>query len=87
MRVVTGLCLLLAATNSIAGERKEVKKAAPAKPANGIRTPGVQIPFDSLASELAYQLEAPAAWLGATDALWIPAKTSLLRVDPKAKEK
>ena len=52
MRVVTGLCLLLAATNSLAGERKEVKKATPAKPANGIRTPGVQIPFDSLASEL-----------------------------------
>jgi virginiamycin B lyase len=89
MRLATGLCCLLAAVFAAAGERKdvkEIKKAALARPAGGIRTPGVQIPFASLVSELAYETEAPAGWVGATDAVWIPAKTSLLRVDPKAKE-
>jgi virginiamycin B lyase len=89
MRVVTGLCCLLAATGAVAGERKEVKdvkKPAPVRPANGIRTPGVQIPFASLTSELAYDFDAPAPWIGTTDSVWIPAKTSLLRVDSKAKE-
>lgn len=88
MRLVTGLCCLLAAAFAVAGERKdakEIKKAA-ARPAGGIRTPGVQIPFASLVSELTYETEMPAGWLGVTDSLWIPAKTSLFRVDPKAKE-
>jgi streptogramin lyase len=90
MRVPTGICVLLAAAFASAGDRKdakEIKKPIPARPANGVRTPGVQIPFASLASELAYTIEAPPApWLAATDVLWIPAKQSLLRVDPKAKE-
>ena len=89
MRRVIGLCGLLAAAFAVAGERKdvkEIKKTAAARPAGGIRTPGVQIPFASLISELSYETEMPAGWLGATDSLWIPAKTALLRVDPKAKE-
>jgi streptogramin lyase len=90
MRVLTGISLLLAATCVFAGDRKdvkEIKKAVPARPANGIRTPGVQIPFASLTSELVYAIEAPPAlWIGATDAIWVPSKLSLLRIDPKAKE-
>src|SRR4051794_26871018 len=86
MRVVTGLCLLLTAGALSAAEKKEIKKPLPPRPANGIRIPGVQIPFASLDSELTYDLEAPAPWIAATDSMWVPAKESLLRIDPKAKE-
>jgi streptogramin lyase len=86
MRVVTGLCLLLAAGALSAAEKKEIKKAIAPKPANGIRTPGVQIPFASLESELTYDLETPAPWIAATDSVWVPGKESLLRIDAKAKD-
>jgi len=87
MRLVTGLCLLAAAFGAAGDQKniKETKKAVLARPAGGIRTPGVQIPFASLVNELAYETEAPAAWVGVADSVWIPANGSLLRVDPKAK--
>jgi virginiamycin B lyase len=69
-----------------AGEHKEVKKAGPVAPANGIRTPGVQIPFSSLQSELVYDLQAPSSSIAFTDAVWIADKDTLQRIDPRAKE-
>src|SRR5215471_17750128 len=87
MRVAIGLGLAIAVAFAAPAEKKELqKKTLPVAPSNGIKTPGIQIPFASLKSELTFELEAPAAWIAATDAVWIPAKDSLRRIDPKGKE-
>src|SRR5689334_1041869 len=84
MRAV-GLFLLFAAS-AWTGERKEAKKAVPIGPSNGIRTPGVQIPFGSVQPELVYDLQSTGAWIAFTDAIWTVDKDAILRLDPRSKE-
>jgi DNA-binding beta-propeller fold protein YncE len=79
MRFWAGFPLLLAI--AFAADQKKL-----AAPANGIRTPGVQIPFASLKSELTFELAEPAAWIAFSESIWIPAQDGLQRIDPKAKE-
>lgn len=87
MRVVIGLCLAFTAAIAAPAERKDFqKKNVPAAPSTGIKTPGVQIPFASVKSELVFDLDSAATWFAATDTVWIPAKDGLRRVDPKGKE-
>src|SRR5262249_33860462 len=87
MRVAIGLGLAIAVAFAAPADHKETQKKAPlTAPSTGIKTPGVQIPFASLKSELAFDLETPAAWIAAADAIWIPAKDSLRGIDPKGKE-
>ena len=86
MRVVTGIYLVLAmaVTCGFASDpRKEPKHAAPAL---GVKTPGVQIPFAHLKTELEFERPAPAAWIALADSILIPSKDGLERVDPKTKE-
>jgi virginiamycin B lyase len=85
MRVVIGLLVLATAVAAGEPQRKDAKKG-PAMPAGGIKTPGVQIPFASLKSELVFDASAPAAWIAAADSVWIPSKDGLDRIDPKGKE-
>ena len=65
----------------------EIKHTA-AAPKLGIKTPGVQIPIDSLKAELEYATPSPPAWLALTDSVLLPDTTghALARIDPKAKE-
>ena len=59
--------------------------AAPIAPKNGIKTPGVQIPFASLKSEAELPAEG-AAWMTITGAaILVPSKPqdTLVRIDPK----
>src|SRR4051794_2130262 len=89
MRSVIGITLLLALTPSLslAGDPKNSKKTtAPAAPTIGIRTPGIQIPFSTIKSELTYEPSAPPAWIAATDSILVPSKDGLQRIDPKGKE-
>ncbi|MBS1853834.1 MAG: hypothetical protein JST11_00595 [Acidobacteria bacterium] len=86
MRKLTALGLLFVAACAAGGERKEPNGSSTARPAGGVRTPGIQIPFASLQSDLTFEMDAPAKWIAVTDALWLPAKDSLLRIDPKSKE-
>jgi virginiamycin B lyase len=55
-------------------------------PKTGVRTPGVRIPFASLKSELAFELDAPPGWIAVADAILVPSKDGLARIDPKTKE-
>ena len=88
MRVVTGLCLLLAIAPAFcaSGDQKKDKKAVTAGPSGGIKTPGVQIPYATLKSELVYEAAAPVTWIAAADSVWIPSADGLQKIDPKGKE-
>ncbi len=86
MRAVTGiyLALTIAVTCGFASDpRKEPNRAAPSL---GVKTPGVQIPFAHLKTELEFKPPAPAAWIAFADSILIPSKDGLERVDPKTKE-
>ena len=57
-------------------------KPAPASPKDGIKTPGVRIPFASLKAEAEFPM-APA-WMAATDALIVPAaQAGLVKIDSR----
>ena len=89
MRVMTGLCLLLAIAPAFCetgNQKKDGKKAAAPGPLGGIKIPGVQIPYASLKSELVFETAAPVTWIGAADSVWIPSADGLQRIDPKGKE-
>jgi virginiamycin B lyase len=75
MRILIGLCLTLAVSVSVA-QKKE------AKPSQGIKTPGVQIPFANLKSDADWPL-APR-WMVFSDSVLIPNKSGgLERLDAK----
>jgi virginiamycin B lyase len=81
MRILIGLCFALAVTASPAQSksRKDVKDPAPRQ---GIKTPGVQIPFASLKADAELQL-APR-WIVFSDSVLIPNKTGgLERLDAR----
>jgi virginiamycin B lyase len=57
-------------------------KAAPATPKEGIKTPGVRVPFASLKAEA--ELPMAPAWMAATDGLIVPAAQSgLIKIDSR----
>lgn len=78
-------CILSASAADPAGAQQ--KKGAPTAPAKGIKTPGVQIPFAALKAEMEFE-EAPP-WLAIVDTVVMPnvAKSGLIRIDTRAKEK
>ena len=90
MRVWKSICLVLAiaATSGFASDPQKGKKGAglASLPAQGVKTPGVQIPFAELKSDAALDTAAPAAWIASTDSILIPTKDGLAKVDPRAKE-
>ena len=87
MRVLNSLCLLLAVTalSGFASDPQKGKKG-PTLPAQGIKTPGVQIPFAELKNEAALEATVSAAWVASTDSILVPVKDGLAKVDPRAKE-
>jgi hypothetical protein len=80
MRILIGLCFALAATLSAAQSGKG--KHADPSPKQGIKTPGVQIPFASLKAEVELPLEP--RWIVFSDTILIPNKNGgLERLDAK----
>ena len=91
MRVViaVGLCLLCAgvfraATNGDKTNRSNAK-ARTSAPKTGIKTPGIQIPFDNLKFETEIPVETPG-WITTGDTVFVSnrSKDSLIRIDAKA---
>src|SRR4051812_14883919 len=90
MRLVTGVCVALACAAALsAANPKEKKRAVSTAPANGVRTPGVQIPFADLKSEMEFEGVAAAGWVAMAETVVAPnaAGDGLLRLDARAKEK
>jgi virginiamycin B lyase len=77
------IALALAAPSLFAADKT---KAAPAVPAQGIRTPGVQIPFESLKAELEFAVPESPGWLAFAENMMFPKPDGLARIDPRAKE-
>ena len=80
--VLLALCVAIAPAQ--AEKPKPTKSHAPRL---GVKTPGIQIPIESLKPELVFETEAPA-WIGFTDAVLLPNAEAhgVARIDPKAKE-
>jgi virginiamycin B lyase len=79
MRILIGLCLAVAATLSAAQKIKQHQEAAPQQ---GIKTPGVQIPFASVKAET--ELPLAPQWIIFSDTILIPNKSGgLERLDAK----
>lgn len=78
MRILTGLCLAIALTLSAAQTVKHKNSA----PAQGIKTPGVAIPFASLKADL--ELPYAPQWMYFSSTILLPDKTGgLERLDAK----
>ena len=58
-----------------------VRSSPPAAPRDGLKTPGVQIPFASLKAEA--ELQMAPAWIAVSDSLIVPASDGLLKIDPR----
>jgi virginiamycin B lyase len=84
--IAVGLCLLGLGGLRAAPPAKSVKgaPAPPAAPKAGIKTPGVQIPFESLKAEAQISVETPG-WIAVGDSILVPnmSKDSVARIDPK----
>ena len=86
--IAVGLCLLgSGGLHAGSPASKSVKGApvTPATPKGGIKTPGVQIPFESLKAETQISVETPG-WIAIGDSILVPnmSKDSIARIDPKA---
>lgn len=53
------------------------------EPVNGVRTPGVQIPFGSLKSAAEVPVPGKPAWIYFADSVFVPGTDALARIDPK----
>jgi streptogramin lyase len=65
-------------------DSKTKATAVPAAPKAGIKTPGIQIPFESLKSEAEVPLDAPG-WINASDSIFVAGKSKgiVARIDAK----
>jgi virginiamycin B lyase len=83
MRVLlaAGLALLCSTAFPASGGDK-TKRSHVARA--GIKTPGIQIPFEALKAEAEFAVEAPG-WVTAGDSVFVPSKSKdfLIRIDPK----
>ena len=88
VRTQVGLIIILAAAAYGADPGQDKKRAAPAVPTNGIKTPGIQIPFTSLKADMDWEA-AGVEWIAAPNAVLVPnpSKDGLTRIDARAKEK
>src|SRR5580698_4726767 len=80
MRILIGLCFAFALSAAQSG--KNAKRSDPA-PKQGIKIPGVQIPFANLKAEV--ELPLAPQWIVFSDTILIPNKSGRLeRLDAKA---
>jgi virginiamycin B lyase len=68
------------------GQQKAKLPAAPIAPKQGVKTPGVQIPFESLKPEIEIAAPETPGWIAIADNVFVAKKDALVRIDPKAKE-
>jgi streptogramin lyase len=82
--IATQLVLVTAASllAAVAAQKPKDTKAAK-KPAAGVQTPGVQIPFASLKPEAEIKVEAVPSGIAFTTDIFVAAGDLVLRVDPK----
>jgi streptogramin lyase len=86
--IAAGLCLAGSGVLRAAppAEAKSLKGGPPnpAAPKAGIKTPGVQIPFESLKAEAQVPVETPG-WIAMGDSILVPnpSQDSVARIDPK----
>jgi len=88
MRILNTIFVPLLFGAAVSGAADLQKSKLPVIPKRGVKTPGVQIPFENLKPEIEYATPANPAWIAVTDNVLLPdpAKNGIARIDPKAKE-
>lgn len=83
MRFMIGLWAALAVA---AADRPAPKLLLP--PKNGVKVPGVQIPFSNLSPELKFEAHFQPDWIAFADSIWLPDAVAhaLDRINPKSSE-
>jgi streptogramin lyase len=74
---------LYSAMRTLIGLLTVVSTVLAASPRQGIKTPGVQIPFSSLKPEATVQTPASGDWIFFSTALFVPAKDHVDKIDVK----
>jgi virginiamycin B lyase len=80
MRVLTGIFITLSAAVVVASA---AKSTLPILPKQGVKTPGVQIPFSDLKPETSLKTPDKPAWVFFSTSLFVPAKDRLDKIDVK----
>ena len=75
---VAGVCVS-------AAEKTRVSPA-PVAPKQGVKTPGVQISFESLKPELEFVTPEAPGWIAFAENVIAPKSDGLVRIDPRSKE-
>jgi streptogramin lyase len=91
MRVLSGLLATLAALGAVSGgppadknAKTKASKTAVAAPRNGVKTPGVQIPFASLKPEATIDSSSKPGWIFfSAGTVFAPDQSSLQKIDAK----
>ncbi len=77
-------CMLLAAAPGDAAPARKTHGKTLAGPANGVKTPGVQVPFARLKPDATIETSAKPEWLAfVSNALYLPGSGKIDRIDPK----
>lgn len=80
--IILSLAILAAAS----GAEKKTKTQTTA-PKLGVKTPGVQIPFANLKAEAEFEAPAKPDWVFFATSVFVPAKDSIEKIDPKINKK
>jgi streptogramin lyase len=82
---IVALCGLSAPAAPAKGPDARSSKASHAKagPSNGIKTPGVQIPFGNIKPAIEIPVAGKPAWIYASNSAFVPQENGLSSIDPK----
>lgn len=76
------VCVFVVASSGAEPKNDKTSPRAPAPPKAGVKTPGIQIPFENLKPEAEVAVET-TAWLTIADSVFVESKASVARIDPK----
>jgi virginiamycin B lyase len=75
-------CVFVATSFGAEPKNDKTLPRSPASPKAGVKTPGIQIPFESLKPEAEVAVETPGR-ITISDSVFVESKASVARIDPK----
>jgi virginiamycin B lyase len=76
------VCVFVVTSSGADPKNDKAAARTPAPPKSGVKTPGIQIPFENLKPEAEVTLETPGG-ITIADSVFVESKSSVARIDPK----
>jgi virginiamycin B lyase len=76
------ICILVFPSSGAEPKSDKTAARTPAPPKTGVKTPGIQIPFENLKPEAELAVETPG-WITIADSVFVQSKSTIARIDPK----